>query len=545
MTKIFARLLVCIVFLCAEFVSAQIADKITQIDSLFLDWNRPNHPGGAIMVMQGDDIVFSKAYGLASMEYLVPNNTGTRFNVASVSKQFSALGIVLLHLQRKLSVDDTIDTYIDGLPDFGQKITIRQILHHTSGLRSLHALFGLAGWRDDDVRTNADLNRIMPQQHDLNFEPGSEYMYCNTGYMFLVNIIEKVTGTSFVNYMKDEVFEPLGMHDTYAEPNYNRIVPNNATSYDATKDGFVRAVEYWAYIGSGNVHTTTADLSKYLKNYYEPSSGWEKAFEMMQTVDALNDGSTNQYAFGVIVDDLYGLKRISHGGSIGGYRSHVSVFPQEKTSFMVLTNFSSSSPAEKSTVMARILFDKGNSSKMLKTIKVPKQKLQSYAGIYWDDMTYQEREILSNADKLYLGNGNSETTYVPVEKEKFVALDAKDASYFEFKNGTMLFHRESGKPLIFEKFTKEELTPQLAEEYLGTYFSPEIETTYTIHYENNSLYANHIRHGKLVLQQKRKDLLEGTYPLNFLKFKRNVNEKIEGVFISNGRVRNLWFKKTD
>ncbi|MBO0323604.1 beta-lactamase family protein [Muricauda sp. CAU 1633] len=545
MTRIFAKLLFCTAFLWVGLVSAQLENKIAQIDSLFLDWNQPNHPGGAVAIMQGDKILFSKAYGLASMEYLVPNTTGTRFNVASVSKQFSALGIVLLHLQGKLSVDDTIDTYMDGLPNFGQKITIRQMLHHTSGLRSLHALFGLAGWRDDDVRTNADLDRIIAQQNELNFEPGSEYMYCNTGYMFLVNIIEKVTGKSFVEYMKDEVFEPLGMYDSYAEPDYNRIMPNNATSYNAANDSFVRAVEYWAYIGSGNVHTTIADLSKYLKNYYQPTPGWEKAFKMMQTVDTLNDGSANPYAFGVIVDDLHGVKRISHGGSIGGFRSHVSVFPEEKTSIVVLTNFSSSYPAPKSTAAARILFDKTNGSKNLKTIKVPEQKLQSYVGLYWDDVTYQEREILSDGDKLFLGNGNSETTYVPIEKEKFVALDAEDESHIEFKDGTMLFHPEGAKPLVFEKLLKEKLTPQLAEEYIGTYFSPEIETAYTIHYQNDSLYAHHIRHGKLSLQQKRKDLLEGSYPLNFLKFKRNAEGEIEGVFISNGRVRNLWFKKTD
>ncbi|WP_067032198.1 serine hydrolase domain-containing protein [Allomuricauda sp. CP2A] len=545
MTRIFAKSLFCIAFLSLGCVSAQIENKIAQIDSLFLDWNRPNHPGGSIMVMQGDEMVFSKAYGLASMEYLVPNTTGTRFNVASVSKQFSALGIVLLHLQGKLSVDDTIDAYIDGLPDFGNKITIRHMLHHTSGLRSLHALFALAGWRNDDVRTNADLDRIIAQQQDLNFEPGSEYMYCNTGYMFLANIIEKVTGKSFVEYMKGDVFEPLGMHDTYVEAQYDRIVPNNATSYDATEDGFVRAVEYWGYVGSGNIHTTTADLAKYLKNYYEPSSGWEKAFEMMQTADPLNDGNVNQYAFGVVVDDLYGMKRIGHGGSIGGYRSNISVFPEKQTCIVVLTNFSSSSPATKATDIVKILFDKANGPKKLKTVNVSKPQLQSYVGMYWDDITYQERNVEINADTLYLGNGNSKAFFLPTDKEKFTAMYSENDSHIVFEDGKMIFYPESGKPMVFEKFTEQKLTPQLAEEYTSTYFSPEIETSYTIHYQNDSLYAHHIRHGKLSLHQKQNDLLEGTYPLNFLKFKRNAEEEIEGVFISNGRVRNLWFKKTD
>ena len=147
MKKLFPRFFLALALTICASVNGQLNDgQLAQIDSLFLNWNRPNHPGGAVAVMQGDDVVFSKAYGLASMEYLVPTSTGTRFNVASVSKQFSALGIVKLHLDGKLSIDDTIDKYLDGLPSFGSKITIRHMLHHTSGLRSLHTLFSLAGW---------------------------------------------------------------------------------------------------------------------------------------------------------------------------------------------------------------------------------------------------------------------------------------------------------------------------------------------------------------------------------------------------------------
>ncbi|WP_262896909.1 serine hydrolase domain-containing protein [[Muricauda] lutisoli] len=166
--RLFPKICCILTLVVCTYAKAQLSEeKWANIDSLFLEWNRPNHPGGAIAVMQGDNIVFSKAYGLASMEYLVPNSTGTRFNVASVSKQFSALGIVKLHLAGKLSIDDTLDTYIDGLAPFGSKITIRHMLHHTSGLRSLHALFGLAGWRSDDTRTNADLTGLWQSRPNL------------------------------------------------------------------------------------------------------------------------------------------------------------------------------------------------------------------------------------------------------------------------------------------------------------------------------------------------------------------------------------------
>ena len=292
---------------------AQLSEIQTEkIDSLFIDWTKSNHPGGAIGIMQNGEVIYSKAFGLASLEYQVPNTTETIFNIGSVSKQFTAMGIVLLHERGLLSIDDDIHKYLPDMPDFGHTITIRHMLHHTSGMRSLHAMLGLAGWRDDDSRTNEDLYRFMLKQKDLNFMPGDEYLYCNTGYMLMVNIIENVTKEKFPKWMKTNVFEPLGMSNTYVEDRYDRIVPNNATSYYSTGEGFFRAVEYWGYVGSGNVHSTTADLLIWLQNFSTPSTNWSSAFEMLKTTDELNDGSENNYAFGVSLDEFKGyIKKYS------------------------------------------------------------------------------------------------------------------------------------------------------------------------------------------------------------------------------------------
>ena len=303
--------------------NAQISQKqINQIDSLFIEWNKPNHPGGAIGVMKNGKIVFSRSYGLASLEYLVPNSTETIFNIGSVSKQFTAMGIVLLHLQGKLSIDDDIRKYLPELPDFGEKITIRHMLHHTSGLRSLHAMLALAGWRGDDSRTNEDLYRFMNMQRDLNFKPGSEHLYCNTGYILMVKIIENITGEKFPEWMKKNIFEPLGMNNTYVEDDYNRVVRNNATSYYQQSNGiFLREVEYWSYVGSGNIHSTTNDLLKWQNNYSNPQTNWEEPFKLMTTLDKLNDGSENDYAFGIRIIKLFGYDIIKHSGTIGGFKT--------------------------------------------------------------------------------------------------------------------------------------------------------------------------------------------------------------------------------
>jgi len=261
--------LICIIALSQD-ISAQYGKaEIQKIDSLFISWNQPNHPGGSVGIMKEGKVIFSRAYGLASLEYLVPNTPDTRFNIASVSKQFTCMGIVLLHIQGKLSFDDDVRKYLPELPVFEDPITIRHLIHHTSGMRSLHALLEMAGWRGDDSRTNEDLFRFMKNQKDLNFKPGEEYLYCNTGYMLMADIIEKITEEKFAVWMHDNVFEPLEMINTYVEDDYSRVVPVNATSYyGSASHGFSRAVEYWGYVGSGNIHSTTNDHKQTGKKHF-------------------------------------------------------------------------------------------------------------------------------------------------------------------------------------------------------------------------------------------------------------------------------------
>ncbi|MGC1206168.1 MAG: serine hydrolase domain-containing protein [Flavobacteriaceae bacterium] len=377
-------------------VQAQLSEVQSQkIDSLFNTWTEANHPGGAIGIMQKGEVLYSKAFGLASLEYQVPNTTETIFNVGSVSKQFTAMGIVLLHEKGLLSIDDDIRKHLPDMPDFGHTITItiRHMLHHTSGMRSLHAMLGLAGWRDDDSRTNEDLYRFMLKQKELNFIPGDEFLYCNTGYMLMVNIIENVTKEKFPQWMKANVFDPLGMSDTYVEDRYDRIVPNNATSYYGSNNNFFRAVEYWGYVGSGNVHSTTTDLLTWLQNFSTPTSDWSSAFKILKTTDTLNDGSENNYAFGVSLDEVKGYKRIQHGGAIGGFRAYSSTYPEEQLHIAVLTNFSSSNPGQKENQIFNILFPKKSedtsdtieAKQVLTTISMTTEKLKQFESSYWND----------------------------------------------------------------------------------------------------------------------------------------------------------------
>jgi CubicO group peptidase (beta-lactamase class C family) len=526
-----------------------------KIDSLFIGWNQPNHPGGVVGIQQKGKTVFLKAYGLASLEYLVPNTTGTMFNTASVSKQFTAIGIVLLHQEGKLSVDDDIRKHIPELPDFGHTITIRHMLHHTSGLRSLHALLGLAGWRSDDLRTNEDLYRLMEQQQDLNFTPGDEYLYCNTGFMYMAKIIETVTGEKFTNWMQQSIFTPLGMTDTYVEDQYNRVVPQNATSYDGSADqGFTRAVEYWDYVGSGNMHSTARDLLTWLSNFANPSPGWEEHFAMLQTLDNFNDGTPNSYAFGVNIGDLNGKRLVAHGGSIGGFRSNLVTFPDEELSIVILTNFSSANLGQKTREIAGILLGAEESrpatNSPVETIQLSEKALTSYEGEYWNDRGKYTRKIYLKDDTLrYSRSENNENALVPLSKNEFMMLGASSALKIHFKEekGTMRMSvaAENESPSSFYRYEATEPTSDELNSYSGTFYSPELETSYRITLDGEELAAHHPRHGKLPMKRIKKDVLEGEWPLGVVEYERDDGGNVAGIRVSNGRVRNLWLEKQE
>ncbi len=542
-----------LIFILSIPVFAQLDPaKEKDIDQLFLDWNRPNHPGGALGIVLDGRLVFSKAYGLASLEYLVPNTPGTRFNIASVSKQFTAMGIVKLHLQGKLNVDDDVRKYLPELPDFGQTITIRHMLHHTSGMRSLHSMLALAGWRGDDARTNVDLLRFMRDQRDLNFVPGDEYMYCNTGYILMAILIEKLSGEKFSVWMKKNIFEPLGLYDTYVEDRYNRIVPNNATSYSGYQErGFVREVEYWGYTGSGNVHSTTYDLLNWYRNYSLPQENWEEAFSMMLTVDDLNNGKSNNYAFGVVIDTYKTEKRISHGGSIGGFRSYACTYPDRKLEIVLLTNFSSSSTGGKVSAIADILLNKPVEEVTrfeMTAIKINPSIFDNYVGTY---------TVNEDPDRLIDFFRENETFFCQSTGQGRVRLSAADnLTFFDNRQQIEIVFDDSAKKSYKMNQMNREYTGIKTFKYVptekelneiaGQYWSPELHTQYTFSVKGDKLVGYHTRHGEFILENLRKDeYLCGTSFIRKIVVGRDTRGRIFGLYVTNSRVRNLLLNRRD
>jgi hypothetical protein len=353
--------------------------------------------------------------------------------------------------------------------------------------------------------------------------------------------------------MKTSVFDPLGMKNSYAEDKYNRIVPNNATSYNSSSADFEREVEYWGYVGSGNVHSTTNDLLKWLSNFYVPQEGWESAFKMLETLDPFNNGRPNNYAFGVVIDESNGKKRIQHGGAVGGFRSYACTYPEEKLNIVVLSNFSSSSPGQKVAEISKLFLKETDSNITLKS-KLPDvisynvEGLKKFEGQFWNNKENYVRKIYVKNDTLtYQRTATNESKLLPIGDSKFKMIDVEVNLVVDFVfNQNQLDKIEvtinEDTPIIMQAFEEFKPSSDDKKSFVGTYYSPELETQYKFYIENDQLMWRHIRHGEFPVEIIGKNILQMT-PRVFINVKRNSIGKIEGFYVSNGRVKNLWFKK--
>ena len=263
--------------------SAEAASITSRADKIFEKWDKPDSPGCAIAVIKDGRIVYKRGYGMANLDHDVPITPSTVFNIASVSKQFTAAAIALLAQQGKLLLDDEARKYIPELPDFGTPITIRHLIHHTSGLRSQTALLDLAGWRIGlDHVTEEDVLGLLFRQRELNFRPGEKYEYSNTNYILLAQIVTRVSGQTFREFTRAHIFEPLGMKNSFFRDDHDEIVKNQAYGYVPTEDDTFQLSMPTSYtVGSTGLLTTVEDLARWDRNFYDGRVGGSVFIEQL------------------------------------------------------------------------------------------------------------------------------------------------------------------------------------------------------------------------------------------------------------------------
>jgi CubicO group peptidase (beta-lactamase class C family) len=316
------------------------------VDRVFATWDRRDSPGCAMAVYKDGAILYERGYGMADLEHDVPITPATVFYAGSVSKQFTAFAAALAIQQGLFALDDPIRRHLPELPAYADAITVRHLIHHTSGLRDFYTLLSIAGRRQDALFDNASILRMAAKQTALNFPPGADYLYSNTGYALLAIIIARASRTTFGAFTATEIFTPLGMSASHFGDEASRLVRDRAYGYAWGPDGQLRLdTPGGARVGAGGLFTTVRDLLRWDQNFYTGSVGGQALVAQMQSPGALNGGKPLTYAWGLQVGKYRGLRVIEHSGSLGGYRAHLSRYPDAHVSVAVLCNLSSITPA--------------------------------------------------------------------------------------------------------------------------------------------------------------------------------------------------------
>jgi CubicO group peptidase (beta-lactamase class C family) len=318
-----------------------------QIDNLFSAYNQAT-PGVAVAVVKDGKIIFKKGYGTANLEYDTPITPKTVFQIASVSKQFTAFSIYLLEKQGKISLEDDIRKYVPEVPDFGKTVRIKHLLAHTGGIRDQWSLLTLAGWRMDDIITTEHILKIISRQKELNFEPGSQFLYSNSGYTLLAEVAARASGKTFAEYTKENIFAPLGMNDTQFYDDANRIVKNRAGSYEKVNGAYRKMNLNHSTVGATGLLTTVEDLSKWALNFESPKVGDAELIRRFNEPSLLNNGQpvlfavingeNSYHAKGQFTRNYRGVDLLNHSGHDAGFRTFLLRFPEKKLSIIALSN---------------------------------------------------------------------------------------------------------------------------------------------------------------------------------------------------------------
>jgi CubicO group peptidase (beta-lactamase class C family) len=322
----------------------ETGDDNAIVDAIFASWDVPGSPGCALAVAQDGTLVYSRGYGYANLDYDIPITPQTVFDVASITKQFNAASLSMLALEGKLSLDDNVRKWLPELPEYERPITLRHMLHHTSGLRDYLNLFPLAGRNDYFPISLDQILAMMSRQRAPIFQPGDQYRYSNTAYMLLAKVLERAGGKSLGEMARERIFEPLGMDGSLMYENLEEIIPRRATGYDRDADGQVRIVHNYNFdvAGDGQLYSTMEDLLRW-DNFLH---GEEKPpiHPLMLTEGYLNNGEPTGYAQGIRLDEYRGLQTVGHSGSSWGFRSQLVRFVEPRLSIAISCNADSARP---------------------------------------------------------------------------------------------------------------------------------------------------------------------------------------------------------
>jgi CubicO group peptidase (beta-lactamase class C family) len=482
-------------------------ESARKVDAFLSQWDKNDMPGCGVSAIKDGRPVYKRAFGLANLDYDVPNTTSTLFNLASASKPFTAMSIALLAQQGKLSLDDDIRKYLPEMPKYDETVTIRHLLYHTSGIREYQALFLFSGLGTENAYSDKDILNMLARQKNISFAPGTKHQYSNSNYHLLGIIVSRVSGKSLRAFAEENIFKPLGMKNTLFFDDRNEIVKNRAAGYMVGPDKKVRVrASLFALVGGGGVLTTVEDLSLWDQNFYQPKVGNKETIELLTTPGTLKSGEKIKYALGLFRNEYKGLPVFKHSGNMSGYRAQLITFPEQKFTAIALCNNSAIFPSVIVEKLADIYLEgqlkpEAPSAKKEKeaeslppAVPLPEKDALRYAGVYASRESGSAfRLSLKDGKLINSGLFKNETPVMPVSENRFLmAADNNKFVLIPVLNASGAISEiklimNGGKPDVFVPVKPPFDSMQQLSEYAGTYYSDELNVDHKLTLQGNNL----------------------------------------------------------
>jgi CubicO group peptidase (beta-lactamase class C family) len=543
----------------AQYVIGTRDTLTARVDAVFRAFDRVDSPGCAVGVYRDGRVLYARGYGMANLELGVPNTPRTVFDIGSISKEFTATAVLLLAQEGKLSLSDDVRKYFPEMPPYAGSVTIRNLLNHTSGIRDYFTLMGIAGHSTEGVGDTLDFLRVITRSAEPNFPIATRYLYSNSGYALLGQLVYRVSGKPLPTFLRERVLGPLGMTDSRSLTDHVTIIPNRAQGYAPRAGAFAIAASLFDGTGgAGSMHTTVDDFARWDHNFDDPTVGGRALIDSLLVRGKLKGDSTIPYALGVNVDTWRGLRTVSHGGSWAGYRAHFIRFPDQKLSVTTFCNLTTSGPDTLAIKVATVYLGARMSPDTIgawdsaltsaASVAWPANLLRPFEGAWRNVELGEVRRARVVGDSLMSGAGGTLTRLVPLGGGRFRV--GRTSTEWSFDGGGGEPARSVGEPARLSvrtragvaRYYRIEVVPltavQLAE-YAGDYRNDEVETTITFVADSGRL-AN-MRSGRRVgtFEPVAKDIFAGGGSV--LEFTRDKKGRISGYALQSGRVRNLTF----
>ena len=519
----------------AEEAPASTTDPAARADAIL--GHRPlDRPGLAVLVARHGQIVYERNLGGADIEHGVPVTAATRFHIASVSKQFTAFSILLLAREGKVDLDADIHTYLPELADYGAKVTVSELIHHTSGVRDQWELLVLSGMHAEDLITQKQILAMAVAQKGLNFAPGTQVVYSNMAYSLLAEIVTRVSGVSYRQFAHDHIFAPLGMNDTLVYDDASEMMANRAMSYRTDPKGVVHLARLnYSNYGATSVHTTTHDLMKWSQELLHPKVFPVDVVREAEAPGHLKDGRPITYAFGMYSADFAGHHAIAHAGADAGFRTNIASFPAEDASIVVFSSGGEDAGAVTSK-MADVFL--GHDTAAPPAAPADPVLVGKLAGLYANGWG-PARELVARDGRLYVRFSGMMIPATFLPDQSFYVFSPTNR-FKRAANGDLIqLDSLSGLEIVFHRVVRAAPTAEALQALEGDYHSDELDVTYRLRAKDGKIVVSSLRSDPVILAPAEPDQFDGDGVR--VSVLRDTTGKVGGIALSSGRVRDLRF----